>query len=318
MLNFNFFVILLCLASISVGNFSYSIQQEQEKKTIKRVKRPDLSGSDRNGIYFKDVFAEGLVGQAPEVGSPNRAASAAKQGQSTMVAGGTSWSRFVSRDAIEDEIKLIYRKMQGSITTPSAFNSKFREVRQQLEMLSMLFAIIHEYDKDIRWKKFGGTLQVAAAKTATKARTPSRPSFQAAKLAREDLGELVRGGSIAIEEDIPAELDWYSVIQRRPLMVQLELALGEVLKPGVSNKDEFDKNKNDVLRTGNLVSAMANVLIQDGMDEADDDGYVDFAKNMGAASRQLILAIESDEFETAALAVNKIEQSCIACHAEWR
>ena len=315
MLNNFYPLTIFVLLSFSIGEFSNE-PQEKQKKTVTRVKRPDFHSSDRNDIYFDDIFSEGLVGSAPEVaGSVDF--SGKNESAASAVNSGERWSSFISRDTIEDEIKLMHQSLQRSVTTPSGFNSKFREVRQQFNLLSMLFGIIHEYDQDIRWKRFAGTYQISAAETAAKALKPTRPAFQAAKTARDDLGELVRGGGITINKKVETTLQWSDVIQRRSIMTQLDAMVGEILKPGVSSKDEFKNNRDKILRSANLVSAMAKVLTKEGMDEAEDDGYVAFAKKMGAAANQLKLATQSDEFDTATKAVNRIEQSCTDCHAEW-
>ena len=72
------------------------------------------------------------------------------------------------------------------------------------------------------------------------------------------------------------------------------------------------------MRNANLVSAMAHALTMEGQDDADDDGYIQLANRMGSAAKQLIDATQNNEFDAASTAVNRIEQSCVDCHSEWR
>ena len=67
-----------------------------------------------------------------------------------------------------------------------------------------------------------------------------------------------------------------------------------------------------------MIAGIARVLIQKDMEAADDDGYTDYSKAMGTATRRLIFATKGGEFEEAVIAVNQLEQSCDNCHEEWR
>ncbi len=136
---------------------------------------------------------------------------------------------------MEDEIKSLNRQLQSSVTTSSRFNSQYGEVRSQFSMLSMLFAIVHQFDQEIRWKKYALDAQIAFAEASAKSRTPSNPSFENAKLRKLDLAELIRGGSIETKQRPSVELNWPEVVDRRTLMVRLEQALQEHLKPVSAN-----------------------------------------------------------------------------------
>lgn len=318
MWNFGLFVKACLLLSLFFGSIFYQQDDKTQKKTVKRVKRPSFENSDRNDIYFDDVLAEGTVGQRPSIADivPEKKS---ETGNSTALPSvGSQWSKIASRDVIEDEIKSLHQELQSSITTPSGFNSKFREVRQKLEMLSMLFGVIHEYDQEIRWKKYAGSFQLTLAETSLKIRTPNRPTFQAARATKDDLGELIRGGGVTVKDDLPTRLSWPKVVQRTPIMIQLEEIVGNVLKPAIANEEDFNDRQNELMRNASLVAVMARALTLDGMDDADDDSYVEFAEKMGAVSRQLLLSVRDGEYESSAAAVNKIEQSCADCHEEWR
>ena len=309
-----------CFTSVSAQT-----QSKQEKKKpvepVKRVKRPVFDDSDSKGIYFDNIFRDGFVGSPPDPSSSTDKVAGGVANSSTGSPNSSSagnWSRLISREAIEDEVKLIHRKLQPLIRSPSGFNSKLADARQQFSTLSMLFGVIHEYDKEVRWKKYAIAAQQSFAEVAEKSRTASRPTFELARRRTEDLSELIRGGVIEIPEDVATKIVWPQVTSRRALMIQLEDLLQEVLKPSVSQAKELDDRRDEALRQANIAAAIAKILSQDGMDEADDDGYVAFAKTMETAATDLTDAIKNGEFDQASAAVNRIEQSCTDCHSEWR
>ena len=314
MFNFNSIVILFVGSSLLFGTIH---QQESKKRTITRVRKPDLPA--KPDIYFDDLFAEALVGDRPQPEKINQNASANPNGIASNSESITSarWSQHISREAIEDEIKRINQQLGRSITSPSGFNSQAQTARQHFSQLSMLFAIIGQYDKEVRWKKFARSAQVNFADAANAARTPSRQSFAVAKSRQQDLNALVRGAGIPTDEH-SEKIRWPTVADRGPLMERLETALRDNIKPAAAGSEAFNRDKNKLLLEANIIAAISQVLIQEEMDDADDDGYVEYSNSMGSAARILKNAIEGNDFDAAAAAINKLEQSCNRCHAEWR
>ena len=312
--------IMIMLMLISCPTSVFAQKATDKKKPVKRVKRPVFKESDSKGIYFDNIFRDGFVGPSPDPSQLKDKATGniADSSTGSNASGNGNWSQLISREAIEDEVKLIHRKLQPLTRSPSGFNSKLADARQQFSTLSMLFGVIHEYDKEVRWKKYAIAAQQSFAEVSEKSRTASRPTFELALRRTEDLSELIRGGVIEIPDDTATKIIWPKVTSRRALMIQLEDLLQEVLKPSVSQAKELDDRRDEALRKANITAALANVLIQNGMDEAGDDGYVAFAKAMETAATDLKNAIRNEEFDPAAAAVNRIEQSCSDCHAEWR
>ncbi len=306
------FLLATCLASVFDP---VAFQETREPQTIRRVRRPEFSESEADRIYLRNLFAEALVGPRPEkpLAPTETAIADAPPGDSN----GSGWSQFVTSEIIEDEIKLIYRQLQTDITTPSRFNGQISRIRQQFNMLSMLFGIVHEYDRDIRWKEYAGSAQLVFAETAARAKTASTPAFENAKLRKDDLGELIRGGSIAIKEGVPAKLEWPNVIERRSMMARLDEGLGSSLQPGTVDASGFAQRKDELQRQAYIVLAISRILTQDGMEDAGDDGYVEYARSMGTAATDVLAGIRDDNFESTTRGVKAIEKSCAACHGDW-
>ena len=185
-------------------------------------------------------------------------------------------------------------------------------------MLSLMFAIIREHDNDnVRWKKYAPMAQFVFARSAAASRVGSEQAYQNAKFRKDDLVELVRGGSFALSETPPEMLEWPLVVDRNPMMVRLQLAI-ERLKPTMSNKTEFTKNIQLVFHEASIVAAIGEVLDREGMDEADEEEYAEFAHAMTDAATDVAAAAKSQDYSKGAASANLIEQSCSNCHEEWR
>ena len=285
---------------------------------VKRARRPVFDAQSSDGVFFKDVYAEGIVGDRPAVLTAKQAASQmASSGTSGGDAGAGGWSKIVDASAIEDEVKLLQRELSQLVTTPVMFQTKYNEVRERFEILSMLFAIIRQYDGDIRWSEYAPEAQILFQRAAISSRTGTAKGFQYCKSRLQDLQELVRGGSIATKEPIPETIKWEVASDRTPIMVRLESA-NEQLKSMTSSKAEFSANAEKLNQLGNLVAAMGEVITKDGMPEAEEDDYVAFGVQMKDAATQLKQAAKNDDFDGASKAANLVSQSCSDCHAEWR
>ncbi len=299
---------------------AYSWQGKPKSQTIKRVKRaarPKFNQNESKDIFFKDVYAEGTVGKRPDVSALSATTAKIASTDNNSADSSDTWSQIIDASVIEDEVKSLQQELNTLVTTPVMFQTKYNDINERFEVLSMLFAIIRQYDGDIRWNEHAPTAQFLFQQAAVSSRAGTAKGFQYCKARREDLQELVRGGSIAAGNQIPDSIDWSVAANRSPIMVRLEAA-NEDLKRMTSSASEFETHTEDVFRLSNLVAAMANVIVQDGMPEAEEDSYVEFSEKMKTASLKLKSAVKLNDFQAASKAANAVSQSCADCHSEWR
>ena len=300
-------------------------QAANQPKTVRRVKRAarPVFKDDSSDLFFKNVYAEGTVGERPDISTLNKSSTALASSGKNSGDGGDSdspsdaWSQIVDATVIEDEVKSLQQELNQLVTTPVIFQTKYDEVNKRFEMLSMLFAIIRQYDGDIRWNEQAPAAQVLFQKAAVASRNGAAKGFQYCKARKEDLQELVRGGSIVSNEQVPESVDWETAANRSPIMEQLEVTNDE-LKKMTSSESEFKSNTATIYHQSNLLAAMAKVIIQNGMPDAEEEGYVEFGRQMETASMQLKSAVKLNDFQSASTAANAVSKSCADCHDEWR
>lgn len=312
-------------------------QAAQEKNTqspapVKRAQRPQFQPRDWDGIYFSNLFADGLVGPRPALqsgiaSSAGPAATGATTGAATSAntaagdepANGTelAWNQLIGREAVEDEIKRLQQQLTGQVTTVTKFKTEYGTVRQSLAMLSLWFAVVADYQEEIRWREQAGAAQASFARAAANARVASDQAFQYAKARLDDLTQLVRGSSVQFPESAPEELDWSAVVDRTSMMVRLDEILAE-LKQNTANDDSIRENTDRILHQASLVAVMGRVMVQPNMDDADDEDYAKLSEKMTAASLAISQAVQSTDLELVRNSVNRLEQSCNKCHENWR
>lgn len=319
--------LMLILASLIAGTitaYAYQDQGVRKPKLIKRAKRPSFQERDWKGIYFENMFHEGLVGERPV---PSLTSPATSVGQATPgtpdpttvpgTSGTFAWSTFIDNTIIENEVKSLQQKLLVDITTPGRFKSDYSKVHQSYSMLSMLFAIIVEYDADVRWKEMAPLAQPAFARAAANSRVGSLQAYNNAKLQKDNLTELVRGGGFGDNQKPVDSVEWETAVKRSPIMVQLEEFLS-TLKPHLANKTEFTRNNEAVLHGASLIAAMGQVLCKPDMEDADEEDYAVYAEAMSTAAAQVAEGCQTNNYDLAAKGFNLVEQSCSNCHDEWR
>ncbi len=315
------------LLSLFAGDAALGQENPTPRKVrrVKRVKRPVFNQTDDTttdqadeSIFFRDVYAEAIVGERPDVAAlAESEKSKSSEAAADTRTGDSSWSQLVDATSIEDEVKAQQQKVSQLVTTPVVFQTKYDEVNQSFEILSVLFSVIRQYDGDVRWSEHAPAAQMLFQKAAVSSRTGAAAGFRYCKTRKEDLQELVRGGSIVATDKPPESIDWSEAADRSRLMVRLEEA-NESLKKFTANEGAFKSAVGEINHEANMIALMARVIILDGMPEAEEDDYVAYGQTMLDAAVELKSSAKLGDFNRASTATNLIGQSCADCHADWR
>jgi hypothetical protein len=312
--------VLLMVCLLVAGTIAAAPPQESKGRRALPPKWPK-SVTD---VFFPDA-REKLVGERPDyratVKLPDRSPStpgANAGGSGAPAAGGFQWSKLISAETIEDEVKAIQAKVSASVTTPAKFKGGgFKEGRRQFTEVALLFAIIAKYDGDVRWKADAGGVRDLMARAGYNCKVGTDASYNEAKLRKDDLEQIVRGGTISVPE---ANLDakWDEIADRPPLMQRLEESQQQHIAPATANSGEFSKQSDVVLREAELLAAIGEAIGQEGFEFADDETYVRYAHQLRDAALEIVGAVKARDYETARAASGKVEKACSGCHEDYR
>lgn len=296
-----------------------------------RVRPKEFSRDEVERVFFDDVF-EVLVGERPTLrgsaaGStaatgtgPNpSSAPASSDAPAETAPSGAGWSQVISATTIEDEIKLLKRLVDQSVTTPGEFKGRgYLECRQHFSIAAMLFGIIQEYDGEVRWKESAAQARDVFARSAANAKVGTTPVFNEAKLRKTDLEDLINGARLVASKPPPAENDWANIADRGPLMRRLEQALDGNIKQFVSNEHEFVSNSEKLIHEAEIVAAISVVLTQAGMEDGDDETHAEYARQMQSAAQGVVEGIKKNDYDFSRKNVGAIDQACSVCHESYR
>lgn len=290
----------------------------------RRAPPPKFNESQLRGIFFKNLD-EAFRNGRPSLSKLREAgqqAVAAKQSPSS--GGGTAspssqdaWSGLVSPASIEDEVKRVRLHFDSVVSTPAAFNGGgYLEARLDLSILATLFAVINEHGGEVRWKADAPAARDLIARTAYNCKAGSTQVYNEAKLRKVDLQDLVSGSGLTAR-DAPAENDWSSIADRSPLMEYLEQLINS-LEDGVRDEGSFKTGTDSIKRNAELLAMVGEVLVQEGMDEADDGDYVGLSRAMTKSAVEVTQAVGRTDYDAARQSVSAIRQRCDACHEQYR
>lgn len=309
-----------CMAALFMLAVALAVQA-QNRTPAKRAKPPTFDSATTRA-FAPDLFAK-LVGerpanpgavQPPPGGQPSAVAAATDAPKA-----GSGWSNLITAATLEDEVKAIKLACAKNLTTPTDFAGKgHKEIRRDYTVLAVLFAIIAEYDGDVRWKKDAAVARDLFARTASNAKAGGNVNvYNESKKRFDELSDLLNGSSPpgAAEQQ---ETDWAAVADRAPLMQRLELAGDKNLSPWTSSDSSFAENVESILHEAEIVAALAETLTREGMQDADDETYAGFAERMKRQARNIVDAVRLNNADQARQAVGEISKACSECHESYR
>jgi hypothetical protein len=248
-------------------------------------------------VFFKDAFREALVGDRPsrlgQTGSPS--ANPIRRLAPTKSGDGSEWSILVSAETLESEVKALQMSVDQNITTPARFSSGgFEVARREFSELAVLFAVIGEFDGKVRWHDQAPLARDRFARAAANAKVSSPQAFQA------------------------RSTDWAHVADRRPLMERFAFRYDEGIQKWAANATEFSEHKAAITREAELLRMFATVLTRDGMEDAGDEDYDAYCRELVSATDDLLEATRVEDYAAARAAAGKIGQACSRCHEDYR
>jgi hypothetical protein len=315
---------LLCLAAVAFGAVLTrpALAQPAASPPHQRARLPDFQRTEATRVFFDDVLRQ-TTGERPRrttgLAETNRGGPAAVEGSTPPVLPDEAgWSRLVSPVTLEDEVKAIKLEVDRSVTTPTAFASGgHRQVRVHFSLLAVLFAVIEQYDGDVRWQVDAPLARQAFARVARNLRAGgSIQVYQEVKQRQENLDAIVRGARW--DGPPPGEFAGDDFVDRTPLMQLLEHRLEANLKSWSASATEFRTRSEALRQEAELTAVIGRVLVRDGMDDADDAEYQALARILEQSAVELAAAAARQDGDAARKAVLDVSRSCVECHEHYR
>ncbi len=264
---------------------------------------------------FFDDARDALEGERPAAALPKDSRPIAANGDGHDA---FEWSRLISADALATEVKRLAVALDEPLATNAAFQSGGHEqCRAVFSVLAALWAVIDEYDGDVRWQRDAAALRDACARDAANCRTASDQAFAAATERRAVLESLIRGEQVGGGGAGPVDA-WSALSERGPLMKRMELGLLERINPRLSDARTFTRSAADVQHEAEMLALLAEVIRREEYEYWDDETFNEYAGELGAAAADLSRAAADKNYDAARAAAGRAGQACATCHDGYR
>jgi hypothetical protein len=311
---------MLCVSALVSAVFAADPPRSGRPKRA----RPPTFDQRTKDTFFEDAD-QALVGPRPKYGAGGKTPAVASSGKgketstTDAASGGYGWSKIISPETIEDEVKSIAKTLGQVVTTPQQFAGGANKVANiHFSTLAVLFGIIAEYDGEVRWKKVAPGARSLFAKAGFGSRVSSPEAYNQARNTKQSLDELISGGTIQTPA-AETKAKWKDeVAYRPPLMQRLKMAHEDRLLPWTASPGEFRKHGDEVLREAELLAALADVISREGYEYADDDTYLDYCKRLKQGGLDVAAAVRQKNADAARKAAGEISKACAACHDGYR
>jgi hypothetical protein len=305
-------------AIVASGSAAAILLAKEPADSPKRAKPPKWS-ADVLDTFYPDARTK-LVGARPDYEHAQAIAdgknSDKTQGGAAKSAGG--WSKLIDAETIETEIKRSGPELAKVAKSPSEFKGGgYKECRRQFSVLAILFGVSAEYDGDVRWQDAAPALRDLFSRAGHNCKAGSDQTFQEAVLRKQDLADLIAGTRPKAKE-AERKADWPKVADRPPLMQRMNIAHEDRLKKWLANKGEFTAHHDDVKHEAQLVAAIADIIVREGFEFADDEKYTKCAQELRQAASDVSTAVDTDNLEQAQQAGNRMTKACADCHEGFR
>jgi hypothetical protein len=274
--------------------------------------------------FFAEIEREvgpGTPGSGGRVaGTPGSAGSSTGSGSTNPApSGGIQWSRLVSAEVLENEIKSSVLALEDMVSTPARFKAgRHNDARITFTTLAAVFSVIAEYDAQVRFKDNALALRNALGRAGINCKVNSDGAYFEAKQRFEDLQTIVRGSRVDLPEPEP-DVDFAKyVAERTAIMKRMDVSYRDALKGQTGSREAYQQHKDRVVHEAQIMAMLVRTLLRPGYDDAEDEEYAQHAVQIETMCREIVEAAQRDDFPRLQTAVGNIDKACNNCHAVYR
>lgn len=314
-----------------------------------RARPPQLDPKQFEGIFFASV-SEQLRGEFPVRGSTAAVAlaeggqaaeehrlpesqSATAADRSTLPAGEAGglnarplpqldaqlpWSELIDAPALEDTVKQAKGRLDELVASASRFaGGGYLEARREFYRLAIAFAVIAEYPQEVRWQSSAAVAATRLARMGAACRVGSTQLHNQARRQLQELGDLLNGLKWELQpgEEL-AEEDWTT--DRATLMQIMEYDLRSILLPAVASPQRLQAEAEEASVAAQWLAVLGQVLLKSGMQDADDEDYRRWCRDLIEQARHTAVGITQSEQPAARQSAGRVDQVCSQCHSDYR
>lgn len=227
------------------------------------------------------------------------------------------WQAVVSADVLDEEVKQAHNRLAGSMRSVGQFNRDYEQVRVHGGTLAALGAIAIEHPGSLRWKDNAGYVRDVGTRIEEAAAARGRDAYEAAHTAFLQLETILNG---VVPADLPQpqkRRDFADCAERGTLMQRIEQAY-EWLRENVTTAGTLKQEAHAASHEASLLAALGKVVSAESYSLSDEPTYAEQSGTLVHSAARAAGAATEGKFDDFSAAMNDLQNSCTACHAEYR
>lgn len=268
--------------------------------------------------FFADA-REQLVGERPKssIAKNEKEETESPTPATTESGASPKWSVLIDEETLFGEVRRLNTQLSLQLRDAAKFQAGgYQECRRDLAMLSLLLDVIGKFDREIRWQQVAPQLSNQMNSASEACQSGTAESLATVEKAQLQLADLLRGQ--APDESSETTAGELQLVERPLLMQAMETALESRVAPPLANLRDFRRNYQQVASQAQVLGLLAEVIQREGYDYADDETYLDEARQFRSAAQELSAAAAEKNYESARAALGKVTQACSRCHEGYR
>lgn len=230
-------------------------------------------------------------------------------------AGDIDWSKLISAELLQDEIKQVRNRLTTNLRTLGNYNRNIDSIASDGIVLSTLAMIVQAHSGDINWKEKAPNIRNLSYDIYMNAEGTGRSSFDATEKPFVKVMTLMDGGP-APKEEVEAVVPFSDIADRSSMMQRIEKAANWLQKDVVSESDMVDK-QSDIRREAAVLATLGTIVSLPEYDSAQEEDYKKFIKQLIDNSVAASEATQTDNFEAYQTAISAVHSACGACHQKY-
>jgi hypothetical protein len=235
----------------------------------------------------------------------------------TQSGGSSDWIALLGPEGFADESKAIRSNLTAKLQSVGTFNGAYRDIQVDAAVLAALAQIAPDYADAPSWKKNALLVRDVAAELGRESSSVGEKFYKPAREAYDKLDSLLSGSVPPGLESGPPKMQFVNISPRYPLMKRFERAQ-TYLKGSVNNADLLKKEADKVQREAGMVALLAQVILSEGYDSADDDLYRELVSGVREGALKVVAAARDQEFDAYTAGLDLMYKSCTKCHSELK
>jgi len=227
------------------------------------------------------------------------------------------WTRFVSADEIQLEVKDIRLTLRQAFQSVQRYNGQYKRVQVDGKVLAVLAAVVGEHPLAITWKDRAAHVRDLSAALADAVEGLGRKYYSPASNLYNQVDQLLSGNAPGKLKLASPQRAFEEFADRGTLMKRMQRA-DDWMKANASDEQSFQAETEQIRHESSFIALLTFVSSSRGYDLADEPEYQAQSQALIEAALDARQAAEKQNFTAFTDARERMKKACTACHLDFR